>query len=130
MKHESDSRRIGSLQLRILKELWRRGFASAAEIHQALCDERRLAYTTVATTLRRMDEWGLVSHQEQGRAFIYQPVIREEDVSRREGRHFVEEIFEGSLLRAVCNLLQSCNASRKELDELQRAVEEAKRRIK
>jgi hypothetical protein len=42
----------------------------------------------------------------------------------------VEEIFEGSLLRAVSHLLQSCTASRKELAELEKAVEQAKRRAK
>jgi predicted transcriptional regulator len=130
IRREPELHRIGSLQLRILKELWRRGSASVAEVHQALGAERRLAYTTVATLLRRMDELGLVAHREEGRAFIYRALLQAEDVNRQAGRHFVEEIFEGSLLRAVSHLLQSCTASRKELAELEKAVEQAKRRAK
>ena len=129
MKRKSDTVRIGDLQLRILKELWARGSAPVATIHAAL-SERRLAYTTIATMLRKMEQRGLVAHREDGRTFIYHAVLRSEDVNRSASRHFVEQLFEGSLSNAVNHLLRTCNASRKELDELEKAVADAKRRAK
>ena len=129
MKPKSDNRRIGDLQLLILKELWARGSAPVASIHDAL-SERRLAYTTIATMLRKMEERGLVAHREEGRTFIYHALLQAEEVNRNASRHFVEQLFEGSLSNAVNHLLQTCTASREELAELEKAVAEAKRRAK
>jgi predicted transcriptional regulator len=129
MKRKSGTVRIGDLQLRILKELWARGSAPVATIHAAL-SERRLAYTTIATMLRKMEERGLVAHKEEGRTFIYHALLQAEEVNRNASRHFVEQLFEGSLSNAVSHLLQTCNASRAELAELEKAVAEAKRRAK
>ena len=129
MKRKSDTVRIGDLQLRILKELWTRGSAPVATIHAALSG-RRLAYTTIATMLRKMEGRGLVAHREEGRTFIYHAVLQAEEVNRSASRHFVEQLFEGSLLSAVNHLLQTSNASREELAELEKAVANAKRRAK
>ncbi len=129
MKHKFDTRRIGDLQLRILRELWAREAAPVATIHAALSD-RQLAYTTIATMLRKMEERGLVAHREEGRTFIYHALLQAEDVNRNASRHFVEQLFEGSLSSAVNHLLRTCNASREELAELEKAVAEAKRRAK
>ena len=130
MKSTKDHSRLGDLQLRILKELWTRGSASVAEVHAALAAERPLAYTTIATMLRKMEARSLVAHDEDGRTFIYRAAVAADEVNRSIGRHFVERLFEGSLLNAVSHLLQTCKASREELEELERAVVRAKRRTK
>jgi predicted transcriptional regulator len=130
MKPESNLPRIGDLQLRILKELWQRGSASVHEVHAAINSERPLAYTTIATMLRKMEDRGLVCHRKSGRTFVYRPLLKADDVSRSAGRHFVEQIFEGSLLGAVSHLLKTCNATPEELSQLEKAIAEAKRRAK
>jgi predicted transcriptional regulator len=130
MNPESNLPRIGDLQLRILKELWHRGSASVHEVHAAINPGRPLAYTTIATMLRKMEDRGLVCHRTNGRTFVYRPLLKAEDVSRSAGRHFVEQIFEGSLLGAVSHLLKTCDATPEELSQLEKAVAEAKRRAK
>ncbi|HWD19586.1 MAG TPA: BlaI/MecI/CopY family transcriptional regulator [Verrucomicrobiae bacterium] len=120
--------RLGDLQLRILQELWGRSSASVAEVHAAIGSS--LAYTTIATMLRKMEQRGLVKHREEGRAFIYHATVTAADVNRSAGRHFVDRLFEGSLAGAVAHLLQTCDASRDELEKLEKAVAQAKRRAK
>ena len=63
--------RLGDLQLKIMKLLWERREATVAEVHQALARERELAYTTIATMLRKMEARNLVAHREEGRSFVY-----------------------------------------------------------
>jgi len=130
MKKRCDTGRIGDLQLRILKELWARGSASVAGIHDALGSKRKLAYTTIATVLRRMEVRGLVAHQEEGRTFFYRALRQAKDINRHASRDFVEKLFGGSLSNAVNHLLQSCDATPAELAELEKAIAEAKRRAK
>ena len=122
--------RLGDLQLRILQEIWQRGECSVAGVHAALHAERKLAHTTISTMLRKMEARGLVAHREEGRAFFYRAAVAEEEVSRREGRHFVERLFEGSMANAVSHLLQSREVSREELDQIEKFIKEAKRRAK
>src|SRR3972149_7073229 len=55
--------RLGDLQLRIMRVLWNLGPASVAQVQERL-DGGRLAYTTVATMLRKMEDRGLVAHRE------------------------------------------------------------------
>ena len=63
--------RLGELQLHIMQALWDKGEATVADVLQALSDHSELAYTTVATMLRRMEARGLVTHRAEGRTFIY-----------------------------------------------------------
>ena len=72
-------RKLGDLQLAIMRVLWERGEAAASEVHKALLEERGLAVTTVKTMLRKLEEYGCVDHRANGRQFIYRPCVAEID---------------------------------------------------
>ena len=72
----------------------------------------------------------LVEHREEGRAFLYRAQVAAEDVNRSVGSHLVERLFEGSLADAVSHLLTSREVSRAELDQLEKLIKDAKRRVK
>ena len=122
--------RVGDLQLRILQILWEHPDSPVTGVHAILKPERDLAYTTVATMLRKMEERGLVTHREEGRAFLYRAAVAAEQVGRSMTDHVVEQLFEGSLSDAVSHLLRTREVSRDELDALERLIREAKRKAK
>ena len=126
----SPAYRLGDLQLRILQSLWDRPDSSVAEVHAELKPERDLAYTTVATMLRKMETRGLVAHREEGRSLLYRALVAAEEVSRSVGQHLVDRLSAGSLTEAVSHLLTSREVSRDELDQLEKLIKEAKRRSK
>ncbi|MCC6232912.1 MAG: BlaI/MecI/CopY family transcriptional regulator [Verrucomicrobiales bacterium] len=126
----SGSLRVGDLQLRILQILWERKEAAVAAVHEVLKPERDLAYTTVATMLRKMEERSLVAHREEGRTFLYRALVAAEQVGRSMTDHVVERLFEGSLADAVSHLLRTRDVSRGELDALEKLIRDAKRRAK
>ncbi len=117
--------RLGDLQLKIMKVLWERP-CGVAEVHQALSDSG-LAYTTVATMLRKMEARGLVRHREEGRRFIYQAAVRPDDVTRSMAGDVLERLFEGRLADLVSHLLATREVSRDELAELERLIAERKK---
>jgi BlaI family transcriptional regulator, penicillinase repressor len=122
---QSRNYRLGDLQLKIMKVLWERP-ASVAEVHQALGDSG-LAYTTVATMLRKMEARGLVCHREDGRRFVYQSAVRPEAVTRSMANDVLERLFEGRLADLVSHLLAHHEVSRDELCELERLIAERKK---
>jgi BlaI family penicillinase repressor len=128
--------RLGDLQLRIMKVLWREGSASVADVHAALAAasappsapyNATLAYTTVATMLRKMDAKGLVGHRDEGRRFIYFAAVSAEEVSRSTTEDVVDKLFEGSLAETVSHLLQTRDVSLEELDRLEHLIQDRKR---
>ena len=120
--------RLGDLQLHIMQSLWQRSEATVAEVLQDLQPHTDLAYTTVATMLRKMEARGLVRHRTEGRSFIYAAKVAAHEVSRGMADHLVDRLFEGSLLDAVSHLLTTRDVSRQELDELQKLIAAHKRK--
>jgi len=89
-----------------------------------------LAYTTVATMLRKMEARGLISHREQGRKYLYEARITPADVSGGVSRDLVDRLFAGSLANTVSHLLQTRDVNAAELDELEKLIQEHKRTVK
>ena len=121
--------RLGDLQLRIMQALWERGEATVSQVLVDLAAHADLAYTTVATMLRKMENRGLVIHRVEGRSFIYRAKVKAEEVSRSMADHLVDRLFEGSLTDAVNHLLTTREVSREELTRLERLIAERKKSV-
>ena len=119
--------RLGDLQLGIMKSLWSRGEATVAEVHKDLATERELAYTTVATMLRKMEARGLVEHRLETRSFIYRAAVAEDAVSRGMADHLLDRLFEGSLAEMVSHLLSTREVSREELSKIEQLIAKRKK---
>jgi predicted transcriptional regulator len=110
-----------------MRIVWKQGEASVADVLEALGRSSRLAYTTVATMLRKMEARGLVQHRVAGRTFIYRALVGEEQVSRKMTDHLLDRLFHGSLAGMVSHLLSTHEVSQEELAELERLIAERKR---
>lgn len=119
---------LGRLQLAILKVLWERGPGSVTEVKKGLGRGSRLAYTTVATVLRRMEADGLVAHETDGRRFIYRAAVPTEQVVGSMADDLVDRVFEGSLADMVSHLLSRREVDAEELKRLERLIAERKKR--
>src|SRR5690242_4945664 len=107
--------------------LWACTEATVADLHQQLQGENDLAYTTIATMLRKMEARGLVKHRLDGRSFVYRAAVREEAVTRGMADHLVDRLFEGSLTDVVTHLLSTREVSRDELTQLERLIARRKK---
>lgn len=119
-------RKLGDLQLEIMKILWRRKRATVAEVLEELGPDRSLAYTTVATMLRKMEARDLVRHFNEGRTFVYEAAYEEASVTRNLANDLVEKVFEGSLSSLVSHFLSTQDVAEEELDRLEALVRERK----
>ena len=123
----SRTHRLGNLQLEIMRVLWSAGPRTVADVQQSLTDSS-LAYTTVATMLRKMEGRGLVAHDVQGRTFLYRAVVKERDVTRSMADDLLERLFAGSLADMVSHLLATHEVSRDELQKLESLIAARKKR--
>jgi BlaI family penicillinase repressor len=102
----------------IMDILFRRGRATADEVMRELSGTP--SYSTVRTQLRVLEEKGHVRHEEQGRRFVYIPVVPRSSVRRAALRHLVDTFFEGSIEKVVAALLggEAARLSQEELDRI------------
>ncbi len=119
--------RLGELQLKILKVLWNKKEASVSEVHEDPEIPENLAYTTVATMLRKMEARHLVSHQTRGRKFIYKAEVHEEAVSKSLAHDVLDKMFDGSLTSMVQHLLTTRDVDSNELKRLEKLIAERKK---
>jgi len=119
-------RSLSRRERQIMDILYRRGRASAAEIHEALPD--RPSYSAVRAKLRVLEEKGHVRHQEEALRYVYVPTMARETARRSALRHLVSTFFEGSVEETVAALLDlsAANLSAEDLDRISRLIEEAK----
>ena len=124
---EEKTYRLGDLQLRIMKVLWDLGPTGVADVQRCLGGDQ-LAYTTVATMLRKMEDRGLVLHREEGRRFTYEPAVSAEAVTQCMADDLVNRLFHGSLADALTHLIQSREVSHEELDRLEQLIRDRRKR--
>ena len=115
---------LGDLQLAIMRVLWARGEAAAAEVHEALHEERGLAPTTIATMLTKMETKGVVDHRTEGRRFVYRPTVSESQVRRSMVGELTDRLFRGDVTALVSHLLSEHEVDPAELEELSRRIAE------
>ena len=112
-------------ELRLMKILWTRGESAVADLVAAAAEDGPLAYTSVLTTVRILEQKGYVTHRQQGRAFLYSPSVAESDASRSEIRHVLERFFGNSRERLVLSLLGDDEMSAEELQRLKTMIARA-----
>ncbi|HEY3969372.1 MAG TPA: BlaI/MecI/CopY family transcriptional regulator [Planctomycetaceae bacterium] len=111
-------------ELEILKVLWELKTASVREIYERMCPDGELAYNTIQTLLRIMDDKGLVKHAVRGRTFVYSPAYSREQETVR----FLDKVFDGALDQFVASLLKSRRATPHELEQLQSLIARARKK--
>jgi predicted transcriptional regulator len=112
-------------ELRLMHVLWEKGQATVAEVAAGLRSRPPLAYNTVQTLLRILEEEKYVTHEKSGRAFIYRPLINRHEAQRSALGHMVKRLFDGSPSLLVLNLLNDERIDGAELKRLKKVIEEA-----
>jgi predicted transcriptional regulator len=112
-------------ELRLMDVIWTKGSANTAEVLKALPGDDQLAYTTVLTTLRILEDKGYLRHTKDGKAFVYHPVVDRASVSRSALRHLVSRFFQNSPELLVSNLIADEQLTAKDLRRLKKMIEQS-----
>jgi predicted transcriptional regulator len=119
------SNTLTAAELRLMKILWQRGESSVTDLVAAMPDSEPLAYNSVLTTVRILEQKGYVDHRQEGRAFVYRPSVAEQEASRSEVRHVLSRFFGNSRERLLLSLLGDEDVSPEELRRLKEAIRNA-----
>jgi len=111
-------------ELEILRVLWTRGPSTVREVHEALCEQKSLGYTTVLKLLQIMTAKGTVRRNENQRAHVYEACLPATETKRQLVGDVLQRVFEGSASELMIHALEGRRTSKKELEELRRLLDE------
>ena len=121
-----DTRDLSRRERQIMDLLFRAGRATAAEVMEGLQDAP--SYSAVRALLRILEQKGHVRHEEEGRAYVYLPVVRRDAARQHALSHLLKTFFDNSAEQAVAALLaiKGQKMSDAELDRMSKLIDDAK----
>jgi BlaI family transcriptional regulator, penicillinase repressor len=111
-------------ELAIMKEVWTLESATVREIYERLRERREIAYTTVLTMMKILEQKGYVKKTRADRAFVYRAARPRQQVLGGMVREFIDRVFDGASRPMLLHLVKETKLSDKERKALLRAIEE------
>ena len=124
------SRKPTPSELEILQVLWERGPSTVREVHEALGNKRPIGYTSVLKLMQIMTAKGTLRRNEQQRAHVYEAVQPAEKTKRQLALDVLQRVFDGSASQLMLHALADRKASKEEVDELRRLLNDYERKLR
>jgi predicted transcriptional regulator len=118
---------LTATELEMMNVLWRIGPASVHQVLEALQPHRQLAYTSVSTMVRILEQKGYVRSRKEGRGHLYEPAIQKEAYQVASLQHLVSNVFDGTPTLLVQRLVDSEQLDAEALDAIRRALKKKDR---
>ena len=118
------SETLTEVELELMDVLWDKGPASVTDIVEALPEER-LAYSSVLTMMRILEQKGYVAHEKSGRAFIYRPLVNRHQAQQSVIGYLLKRFFNNSPEQLVVNLLAHEEVGPREVKRLKKMIGES-----
>lgn len=114
--------KLHHLELEVMKEVWKLGQATVNDVLDNI--NRKLAYTTVATTMKNLAKKNFLSYTVIERTFLYKPLVEEKEITHSMLSDILERLFENSAEKLVNTLLEVKQTSAEEHNRLQQLIQD------
>ena len=121
------SETLTEAELRLMDVLWQKGSATVQQVLDGLPEKPALAYNSVLTTIRVLENKGYLEHVKDGRAHVYKPIMERDEATRSEIRHLVGRFFKNSHELLVLNILEDLSSKNKSSENKGLEAKELKR---
>jgi len=111
-------------ELAIMKVVWRLEKATVRDVYDTLRAKRAVAYTTVMTMMKILEEKGYLVKTRVERAYLYRPARPRQEVVRAMVRDFVDRVFDGAAGSLMLHLAKDRRLTKEERTQIRRIIEE------
>jgi len=124
---EQHSERISDAEHAVMEALWEQSPLTAAEVCDAVCDQRGWSMPTVKTLLSRLVAKNAVATEPDGRRFLYPPLLERADYVGGESRRLVDRLFGGRAAPLFAHLAEAEALSDDDIAEIERLLREMRK---
>jgi predicted transcriptional regulator len=122
---ELEGKLLTETELELMTILWKLDEGSVSDVMERLAKERNLAYTSVSTILRILEQKGILKTRKEGRGHIYTPQIMKSEYEAKTVKHVVDRVFDGTPVALVRQLLDTVKLNEDDLEELRKLIDQA-----
>ncbi len=115
-------------EMRLLQILWDLEEATVEDVVNAHSEKERPNYKTTQTLLRIMEKKGFITHEAQGRVFIFRPLVSRKAIDHLSLQTLMSRNFNGSAAGLLMNLLEASPIKKAELDDLEAYIREYRKK--
>lgn len=124
---DEPGRLLTPVELELMTILWRLGEGTVHAVLEALPPPRRLAYTSVSTMLRILEQKRFVRSRKEGRGHVYLPIVAKSEYERTAIRQVVGRVFDGAAVSLVRRLVEAETLTKAELEAIREIIRKAAR---
>jgi len=110
--------KISESEWLVMKVIWDENPITSNRIVEILSDSTSWNPKTIKTLLSRLVKKGAVGHDNEGRSYLYYPLIEEEVLVKAESQSFLKRVFRGALKPMIATMVESEELSAEEIEEL------------
>ena len=114
---------LGETEMEILHHVWGLGEATVAEVQERILEERKVAYTTVMTIMKNLNDKGYLKYRKDGVTYVYTAAQKPENVQFNLVGKLIDKVFKGSPTALVQTLVKNENLSEEERAEIKKIIE-------
>ena len=118
-------RAMSPAETEILRLVWQLGAATVQQIQETLPAHRKVAYKTVQTLLRRLEDKGYLTHKVEGKAHVFCPAVRREAVVKRTVLDFLDRLFGGDPRPLMQFLAREGHVDAQDIEELRKLIDKS-----
>lgn len=115
---------LGETEMEILHHVWELGEATVADVREKILEKREVAYTTVMTIMKNLNDKGYLKYRKEGATYVYSAARKPEDVQFNLINGLIEKVFKGSTSALVQTLVKGEKISEDELEEIKKLINE------
>lgn len=115
---------LGESEMEILHHVWELGEANVAQVRERILKTRKVAYTTVMTIMKNLNDKGYLKYYKDGNTYIYSARKKPEEVQSNLVNGLIDKVFKGSPTALVQTLVKAENLSDSELKELRNMIDD------
>lgn len=118
--------RISDAEHAVMEVLWEESPLTAQDVAERVPAERGWSANTVKTLLGRLLAKNAIAHEEEGRRYLYRPVVAREDYVAGESQRLIDRLFGGKLTPLVAHLAERDQLTAQDIAEIEAILKELK----
>lgn len=122
---EAEGKLLTETELELMTILWKLEEGTVSDVIEQLPKERDLAYTSVSTIMRILEQKRILKTRKEGRGHIYTPLLKKSDYEAKTVKHVVDRVFDGTPVALVRQLLDTMRLDESDLKELKKLINQA-----
>ena len=114
---------LGETEMEILHHVWELGEATVADVREQILKQRKVAYTTVMTIMKNLNDKGYLKFRKDGATYVYSAAIQPEKVQYNLINGLIDKVFKGSTSALVQTLVQGEKLTEEELEQIKQLID-------